>query len=279
MQQHPARGVSQNWPQGLKNKQCVVLLHSSSSIAMGDIQLFEQDFYNNDYNGFDPNLEYDNDVMYESIPGVFTPPAGQHYTGQIFQPPTPAGTNQQTAEIEEDPPLLEELGINFEHIWQKTLTVLNPMMPADGSIMNETDLAGPNSVLYRTGFYFTHGRQIPLWIYIWNQCHRLHGNAFPVDTYEFPDCVLWLCSQRTGLLPPPHGGTICFCSCLFHTRDHWNYPGIVCDWMVQFLSFQDLYLHSGYAGSAAVGSLPMCPALWSICLANSVLKTTTVTDY
>lgn len=39
--------------------------------------------------------------------------------------------------------LVAELGINFEHIWQKTLTVLNPMKPADGSIMNETDLTGP----------------------------------------------------------------------------------------------------------------------------------------
>ncbi|XP_078004451.1 protein YIPF7 isoform X2 [Phascolarctos cinereus] len=36
-----------------------------------------------------------------------------------------------------------ELGINFDHIWQKTLTVLNPLKPADGSIMNETDLTGP----------------------------------------------------------------------------------------------------------------------------------------
>lgn len=43
------------------------------------------------------------------------------------------------------PPLFffAELGINFDHIWQKTLTVLNPLKPADGSIMNETDLAGP----------------------------------------------------------------------------------------------------------------------------------------
>ncbi|NXX37970.1 YIPF7 protein, partial [Tricholaema leucomelas] len=39
--------------------------------------------------------------------------------------------------------LLAELGINFEHIWQKTLTVLNPLKPADGTIMNETDLTGP----------------------------------------------------------------------------------------------------------------------------------------
>ncbi|XP_074085618.1 protein YIPF7 isoform X2 [Macrotis lagotis] len=36
-----------------------------------------------------------------------------------------------------------KLGINFDHIWQKTLTVLNPLKPADGSIMNETDLTGP----------------------------------------------------------------------------------------------------------------------------------------
>uniref|UniRef100_A0A8C4W6S2 Protein YIPF n=1 Tax=Gopherus evgoodei TaxID=1825980 RepID=A0A8C4W6S2_9SAUR len=36
-----------------------------------------------------------------------------------------------------------KLGINFDHIWQKTLTVLNPIKPADGSIMNETDLTGP----------------------------------------------------------------------------------------------------------------------------------------
>lgn len=36
-----------------------------------------------------------------------------------------------------------ELGIDFDHMWQKTLTVLNPLKPADGSIMNETDLTGP----------------------------------------------------------------------------------------------------------------------------------------
>ncbi|XP_038625218.1 protein YIPF7 [Tachyglossus aculeatus] len=44
---------------------------------------------------------------------------------------------------DEEPPLLEELGINFHHVWQKTLTVLNPLRPADPGIMAETDLAGP----------------------------------------------------------------------------------------------------------------------------------------
>ncbi|KAI5968123.1 MSM1, partial [Candida theae] len=43
-----------------------------------------------------------------------------------------------------EPPLLEELGINFSHIKSKTLVVLNPLMkdiPSD--IMADSDLAGP----------------------------------------------------------------------------------------------------------------------------------------
>ncbi|XP_005147350.1 protein YIPF5 [Melopsittacus undulatus] len=71
----------------------------------------------------------------------------QPYTGQIYQPTqTYSSTSAQSfygSNFEDEPPLLEELGINFEHIWQKTLTVLHPLKVADGSIMNETDLAGP----------------------------------------------------------------------------------------------------------------------------------------
>ncbi|XP_051021025.1 protein YIPF7 isoform X2 [Acomys russatus] len=68
------------------------------------------------------------------------------YVGQLFQPASNSDYYSQSPPVDsfdEEPPLLEELGINFDHIWQKTLTVLNPMKPADGSIMNETDLAGP----------------------------------------------------------------------------------------------------------------------------------------
>ena len=35
--------------------------------------------------------------------------------------------------FEDEPPLLEELGINPDHIMQKTLTVLNPMRSTDVS--------------------------------------------------------------------------------------------------------------------------------------------------
>ncbi|OLL22842.1 Protein transport protein yip1 [Neolecta irregularis DAH-3] len=43
----------------------------------------------------------------------------------------------------DEPPLLEELGVNFSHIQGKTLTVLNPLARVDQNIMDDSDLAGP----------------------------------------------------------------------------------------------------------------------------------------
>jgi len=48
-----------------------------------------------------------------------------------------------TGAIEGEPPLLEELGINFDHILQKSMTVLNPLQTVDAHIMDDADLAGP----------------------------------------------------------------------------------------------------------------------------------------
>ncbi|KAI9700853.1 MAG: hypothetical protein M1836_002223 [Candelina mexicana] len=42
-----------------------------------------------------------------------------------------------------EPPLLEELGVNFGHIKMKTLSVLNPLARIDQHIMDDSDLAGP----------------------------------------------------------------------------------------------------------------------------------------
>ncbi|KAK5125595.1 hypothetical protein LTR85_011869 [Meristemomyces frigidus] len=48
-----------------------------------------------------------------------------------------------TEGYEGEPPLLEELGVNFHHIQTKTLTVLNPMARIEAHIMDDSDLAGP----------------------------------------------------------------------------------------------------------------------------------------
>ena len=59
------------------------------------------------------------------------------YTGTMFipdsQPPPSYGAHDPGQGFEDEPPLLEELGINPDHIMQKTLTVLNPLRATDVS--------------------------------------------------------------------------------------------------------------------------------------------------
>ncbi|NXE58554.1 YIPF7 protein, partial [Calcarius ornatus] len=131
---------------------------------MSSFEQFHIDFYQSNYTiedqeeegcnsyGSDKNLCESRKRQAGEQPagGGFVPsdmlPSPQSYSGSILQPAYSPSTPSQLGYVDgfdEEPPLLEELGINFEHIWQKTLTVLNPMKPADGSIMNETDLTGP----------------------------------------------------------------------------------------------------------------------------------------
>jgi hypothetical protein len=55
-------------------------------------------------------------------------------------------------EFENEPPLLEELGINFKHIYRKTVCVLNPFAKPHESIINDEDLAGPLVFCIAYGF-------------------------------------------------------------------------------------------------------------------------------
>lgn len=73
--------------------------------------------------------------------GIYYPPPS--YSGSILTPETSPFNENMTDNFEDEPPLLEELGINFDHIWQKTVAVLNPLKDTDASILQETDLTGP----------------------------------------------------------------------------------------------------------------------------------------
>lgn len=52
-----------------------------------------------------------------------------------------------------EPPLLEELGVNFGHIKAKTFAVLNPLARIDQHIMDDSDLAGPILFFLLFGFF------------------------------------------------------------------------------------------------------------------------------
>ncbi|MCL4114399.1 UNVERIFIED_CONTAM: hypothetical protein GTU68_041289 [Idotea baltica] len=55
--------------------------------------------------------------------------------------------------MDDEPPLLEELGIDPDAILQKTLNVLNPLRHTDPSILQDTDLAGPLAFLLAFGSF------------------------------------------------------------------------------------------------------------------------------
>ena len=57
-----------------------------------------------------------------------------------------------SVDYDNEPPLLEELGINFEHIFRKTKCVLNPFAKPHESIIHDEDLAGPLVFCIAYGF-------------------------------------------------------------------------------------------------------------------------------
>ncbi|KAF7721457.1 hypothetical protein EC973_004659 [Apophysomyces ossiformis] len=58
-----------------------------------------------------------------------------------------------TGGFADEPPLLEELGINFEHIRTKSMTVLNPFRRVPDTIMDDADLAGPLLFIFLFGIF------------------------------------------------------------------------------------------------------------------------------
>jgi len=104
-------------------------------------------FFSSPQQGFSqaPPMEYTQSQNMYSNQGGFVPvSSNQAYTGSILTP-EPMQNYDLPAEddYENEPPLLEELGINFDHIKQKTIAVLNPTLEPDIMIMQDTDLAGP----------------------------------------------------------------------------------------------------------------------------------------
>jgi len=81
---------------------------------------------------FDPSKT--SESIYGSKPSYFVP-----------QSPAYGGDHTGSPEtyFEDEPPLLEELGINPHYIIEKTKTVLNPLRTTDASVLQDTDLAGP----------------------------------------------------------------------------------------------------------------------------------------
>ena len=84
------------------------------------------------------------------VPGVSS--GGGNVGSDVYQGPIGWVAAFTAAGYEGEPPLLEELGVNFSHIKVKTLTVLNPIGRIDHHIMDDSDLFGPLLFCIAFGF-------------------------------------------------------------------------------------------------------------------------------
>ena len=80
------------------------------------------------------------DLSSAQAPSSSTTTSSSSYYGHMA-PPGPLRSNG-SGFFEEEPPLLEELGINTSHIIRKTLAILNPIK-LNGDIHEDGDLSGP----------------------------------------------------------------------------------------------------------------------------------------
>ncbi|CAL8093403.1 unnamed protein product [Calicophoron daubneyi] len=67
---------------------------------------------------------------------------GSSYPSNMFTPSLSA-KQADVEDFENEPPLLEELGINFSHITEKTISVLMPYRESTQEVLEDADLAGP----------------------------------------------------------------------------------------------------------------------------------------
>ncbi|KAJ3390072.1 Protein yipf5 [Lobulomyces angularis] len=91
-----------------------------------------------------------------------------------------------------EPPLLEELGINFDHIKTKTVSVLNPFKVIDKNIMDDTDLAGPLFFIFLFGgfllfsgkvnFGYIYGLAVLGWLSIYTILNLMSEHG--IDIYK-----------------------------------------------------------------------------------------------
>ncbi|KAH8276402.1 hypothetical protein KR018_005154 [Drosophila ironensis] len=102
----------------------------------------------------------------QGLGGFYDPTAYQDTGFGQDQSGKQAGGGGAGTDFDDEPPLLEELGINPNHIFQKTLAVLNPLRGTEQQILQDTDMAGPLVFcLTLGGFLLLQGKMTFSYIY------------------------------------------------------------------------------------------------------------------
>ncbi|KAH8377689.1 hypothetical protein KR093_006637 [Drosophila rubida] len=124
---------------------------SADSSFNFDMPEFGQELNFQSFDNTQPSVPPNYDANYSNAPnqglgGFYDPTAytdNAYAQDKSFNQAGGAAGAPTGNEFDDEPPLLEELGINPNHIFQKTLAVLNPLRGTDQQILQDTDMAGP----------------------------------------------------------------------------------------------------------------------------------------
>jgi hypothetical protein len=186
---------------------------------------------------------------------------------------------------------LEELGINPEHIVQKTLSVLNPFRATEQSVLQDTDMAGPlvfclafGSFLLLSGkvhFSYIYGIGVLgcIAMYALLTLMTVDGTTLGAVVSVLGYCLLPMVGlSGINVLLSLQGTDFSYFPFVsifilsFVCRIHGNSACWNDDRLVFIVCIKAVCLTSAYGAPASACCIPLCTAVWSVCSDYDILK-------
>ena len=106
------------------------------------------------------------------VPGNFAPPPPATMSGSMGSNNGPVPQFQGIYDFSDEPPLLEELGVDMRRILSKTLAVVNPFKKIDTAVMTaqDSDLAGPVIFAISLGALLMFQGNPPSFLFLFSSC-------------------------------------------------------------------------------------------------------------
>ncbi|XP_042399426.1 protein YIPF5 homolog [Zingiber officinale] len=153
--------------------------------------------------------------------------ASSSFSAPVYASSSGVGSLSVSGSFEDEPPLLEELGINTRQIWRKTLSIMNPFR-VNPNLHEDGDLSGPFLFLMAFGLFQLlagkfHFGIILGWVtvaslFLYVVFNMLAGRNGNLDLYRCLSligyCMLPMVIFSALSLFVPHGGVVIFAMAL-----------------------------------------------------------------
>lgn len=122
---------------------------------------FYQQTYNHDNTGANGGMQHNGSRMMAPRPqSQQMPQQPPPQQAQQYYMPSPLPSQPSTTSFDDEPPLLEELGINIGAVVNKVKLVANPLSKIDNTFADDADMTGPVILYLLLGFLLLLQRKV-----------------------------------------------------------------------------------------------------------------------